>query len=83
MAGGGLLSVGGGCSCGTGDGGVGGGSSEGWLSLAGESGEAKVAGRRTKVEGGVAGGSTGLSDASDGGVDGRGNEGCMIVQCET
>jgi hypothetical protein len=83
--GGGLLSVCGGCSWGTGDGGVGGGSSEGELSLAGEGERAKVAGRRTKLdEGGVLGESMGSSDASDeGGVDGRGKEGRMTVQCGT
>jgi hypothetical protein len=78
-------SVCGGCSWGTGDGGVGGGSSEGELSLAGEGERAKVAGRRTKFdEGGVLGESMCSSDASDeGGVDGRGNEGRMTVQCGT
>lgn len=83
--GGGLPSVCGGCSCGTGDGGVGGGSSEGGLSFTGKGGRAKVAGRRTKLgEGGVLGESMGSSDASDeGGVDGRGKEGCMTVQCGT
>jgi len=85
IVGGGLASVFGGCSCGTGDGGVGGGSSEGMLSFAGEGGRAKVAGRRTKFgEGGVLGEYMGSSDESDeGGVDGRGKEGCMTVQCGT
>ena len=83
--GGGLPSVCGGCSWGTGDGGVGGGSSEGELSSAGEGGRAKVAGRRTKFEeGGVLGESIGSSDASDeGGVDGRGTEDRVTVQCGT
>ncbi len=64
---------------------MGGGSSEGELSLEGEGGRAKVAGRRTKFdEGGVFGESIGSSDASDeGGVDGRGEEGCMTVPCGT
>lgn len=64
---------------------MGGGSSEGWLSFAGESGGAKVAGRRTKVgELGVVGGSIGSLDtaADEGGVDGRGKGRCMTVQCE-
>ena len=84
--GGGLLSVSGVCSCGTGDGEVGGGSSSGGLSSsAGEGGRAKVAGRRTKFgEGGVLGESMDSSDALDeGGVDGRGKEGRMTVQCGT
>lgn len=83
--GGALLSACGGCSCGTGDGGVGGGSSEGVLSFAGEGGRAKVAGRRTKFGEGLAlGESVGSPDASDeGGVEGRGKEGCMTVQCGT
>ena len=81
----GLLSICGGCRCGTGEGGVGGGSSEGGLASAGEGGRAKVAGRRTKLgEGGVHGESIGSSDALDEeGVDGRGKEGCMTVQCGT
>jgi len=83
--GGSLVSVCGSCSWGPGDGGVGGGSSEGELSLAGEGERAKVAGRRTKFdEGGVLGESIESSDASDeGGVDGRGKEGRMTVQCGT
>ena len=83
--GGSLVSVCGSCSWGTGDGGVGGGSSEGELSLAGEGERAKVAGRRTKFdEGGVLGESIESSDASDeGGVDGRGKDGRMTVQCGT
>lgn len=83
--GGGLPSVCGSCSWGTGDGGVGGGLSEGKLSLAGEGERANVAGRRTKFEeGGVLDESKGLSDASDeGGVDGLGKVGCMTVQCGT
>jgi hypothetical protein len=88
MVGGGLLSVDGSCSCGTGEGGVGGGSSESWLSLAGEAGRVKVAGRRTKVgEGGVVGECMDSSDVPDeGGVDCRdcgGKGGCMTVQWET
>jgi hypothetical protein len=81
--GGGLPSVCVCCSWGTGDGGVGGGLSEGELSSAGEGERAKVAGRRTKFdEGGVLGESMGSSNASDeGGVDGRGKEGRMTVQC--
>jgi len=79
--GGGLPSVCGCCSWGTGDGELGGGLSEGELSLAGEGERANVAGRRTKFdEGGVLGESTGSSDAADEGVDGRGKEGRTTAQ---